>query len=425
MKFREFLAKWNDWDHYQVADFSLRPDSNRRRGGGIQSNDDQYWFAECSVYWASGWPSVSQNVMGHTLQTKSPDVTIEALLDELNLALDGAVARGRALADASLGVPKKPILSILVGAGFSAGFGLPTTLQLAGHLSVPCPHYSENWWTASASSYRDAIAHSMLSTFGSGAGKIDNVEAFLSMWEGEREQWDQTGRSHGAPSYYKSFLENMASWFTYWSQEAEYTAGNEERFAAVATWLARAANRFDVRFITFNYDLIAERLCRRAGIAYSYLDSPTDTETVKIRKLHGSANFSHSINFESVYLVDDQVTASRNLDEPPFDWGGKPPILMPPMANKVYGGFLDWIWCFASQDVVAAEKVLFIGYSFPQLDVVARQRLGNTLASRGKPLSYVLPTSVRDQVLRSLPGIEIDWWGERWTVDHLNRLLET
>jgi hypothetical protein len=309
MKLKDFFRRWNnpsDPDaslRSSITHFDIHAEKDREGDGwSVGENDDLRWVATCSVRWETdAYPPLllTQSACGRTRQIEgrreSPEETMARCLDDLHEMLDTGVNRARSLSRRILmsASNARPILTLVLGAGFSCAFGVPTTDGLAGWLSRPCPRFGDlvsNYWSSFPSAFEDAKKESVLGIFGQDK-EIKNIEVLLSMWHGERDQWDQTGLTHGTHQDYRCFLENMVAWFVHWSNEAEIGETNKRRFESMVRWLKEAVKRYDVRIVTFNYDLIIERLCRAAGVEFAYFEDGMSRSRVLIRKVHGSANF--------------------------------------------------------------------------------------------------------------------------------------
>jgi hypothetical protein len=118
------------------------------------------------------------------------------------------------------------------------------------------------------------------------------------------------------------------------------------------------------------------------------------------------------------------------LDEPPHDWQGNFPVFIPPAASKRYQGIYSWTWWRALCDIAQAEKLLFVGYSFPLLDVVAREYIRRKLWGRNeRTVDYVLPPQHRERIKHAIRhhkedmSVRPNWIGECWEIGHFDQLL--
>lgn len=137
--------------------------------------------------------------------------------------------------------------------------------------------------------------------------------------------------------------------------------------------------------ITFNYDLLIERLfasvkdfpCRLDYIVRlnSYFDEKRPSASKHIfpyLKLHGSFNWFRSpgsiiCDTNNVYLLDEDGY-SRNLVH-----HNDIPVFVPMTFSKqsyLGGSFFNVLWNIAQRYLEMAEEITFIGYGFPLTDLI-------------------------------------------------------
>jgi hypothetical protein len=200
----------------------------------------------------------------------------------------------------------------------------------------------------------------------------------------------------------------------------------------LAAWLKRAKESHDVRFVTFNYDVVLETLCQRAGFPFVYAKR-TDASQVPIRKLHGSINWQSyagesacpSTPMSLLYESGGQyVYAFPDVSKCPFGSSGEPPVLVPPMAQKQYRGIYEWMWAYAGLDLAATAKLAIVGYSFPPLDVFAEAHLIPALRDFAGRVTYILPPcTALERVRHLLRNLNVTFVSEEWEVEHFEHLL--
>lgn len=417
MRIEDFLKKWANKDRLGFSDLHITT-----AGGGPPDNSDNWQKLKiaCSIQF-DGLPWIEHVTPTKSTKDKSQDALIDELLDDLDRRLTNSKPNAEEVSNRLSNRPQKPILAVVLGAGFSAGFSwkdnsgkehkMPVTKELPDKLREPHPEYL-HWSSPGSGFYNEALAFSILPKLGS---EIRDLEAFLSIWEGVIDQQDQA--PGGIESeVYRCFLWNMAHWFAQWSREAEEST----EFKKLQEWLVTARQSYDVRFITFNYDLIVERLCKSCGLPFKYLDSSRDGSFVSIHKLHGSVNFYRGRNGTNpIYNLgedSDFVYEVCDLNRLPSETWQKP-VLIPPSANKEYKHFFDCTWAFAMKDLRDAEKILFVGYSFPGLDVFSHKKFNELLFGRQSNIFYVLPDgnggNDRMRVEKALGQPPI-WIGKYW-----------
>ena len=119
------------------------------------------------------------------------------------------------------------------------------------------------------------------------------------------------------------------------------------------------------------------------------------------------------------------IYAYPQVDRCPYGASGKMPVVIPPMASKLYRGLYEWIWSFAAYDLSLADKVLIVGYSFPPLDVFAEHHLIDAIKQGSKSLTYVLPDVQAQQRIRNLLGEKApDFINHNWEVEHFRSVLD-
>lgn len=359
------------------------------------------------------------------LSYASIDESFSRVLQQLDARLEERQCRAREqlTARSSSG---KPVLVVLAGAGFSSGFGLPTTAALKEILRQTCDDPAPevdvgvpNWEEYPLSEFRREC------------GRIPDVEQLLTLWTAYHDQLRQTG-SVGDPveGDYDAFLENLCCHLYQKGKAAPFS--HEKRFAETTKWLRDADLRYDVRFITFNYDLLLELICEKARQRFGYF--AVDDGAIPIRKLHGSLNwrrFRHPMPSQSLNSTCLDTSGEHSVhalnDLASFGRFGcdSPPVIVPPSASKQYGLLLWRTWRLACDDIASAQKVLIVGYSFPPLDVIARVHLGKALRAKPKgTITYVSPCAADcARAVKLLGEACDDPIREHWSVEHLRAAL--
>lgn len=434
MTTHEFLQKWHHPEGHdlpQVEEFVIslvpHPSSFNR---GLPTSNLRFQI-KCTVS-IEIFPRIHETVQSNNLQSRSSDDVIEELLNQLDVALSQRVKEVQDVLSA-VPQPDKPILVILAGAGFSAGFGLPLTNGLRELAMRRCEDPRDHLEPL----HKDRLAEYPLNEYLREDGAISDFEILLTLWEGYRHQLEQIkgwgGISHR--ELYRRFIERICCHLYRLSWNAEASDLHQDRFRGLADWLAQAKQRYDVRFVTFNYDVILEMLCKEAGFSFAYRER-SDPSDIPIRKLHGSVNWlefdcevqAPNTRLDSVYESGSQYIyafSEVEVHESPYGSSGKIPVLIAPSAGKSYRGVYEWIWSLAAQDIVAAQKVLIVGYSFPPLDVYAEYYLAKLLEKTRKPVTYILPPGkALDRVRRLMHKIEPTFICDKWEVCHFKNQTE-
>ena len=133
--------------------------------------------------------------------------------------------------------------------------------------------------------------------------------------------------------------------------------------------------------ITFNYDLVLEKVFNDLKIPFDYGISESQKDDRLILKLHGSANWVYCKNCGQSYPTRDYSGLDALL--------GKikchnckvkklEPILIPPTLYKDYqdqerGSLIRGLWSKANEELYTAENVVFIGFSMAQTDAYVQE----------------------------------------------------
>lgn len=171
----------------------------------------------------------------------------------------------------------------------------------------------------------------------------------------------------------------------------------------------------DDTIISFNYDVLLDYYLIDDGITIDYCLNPEDFEDnndtskiISLLKLHGSINWWYcpecgETNFISFNNFFDKTLPSKEIDielddrinefvsthevilcENPkhIKKPNKEVLIIPPTwhENATQSAILKQIWTEASKKLENAEKIIFIGYSFPQSDIKFKYLLLSSLA---------------------------------------------
>ena len=179
-------------------------------------------------------------------------------------------------------------------------------------------------------------------------------------------------------------------------------------FLGLVSGLWNPEKRVDIvakdSIITFNYDLVLEREMLGLKLAPEYHCGTSATPyreafgghkaQINILKMHGSANWvmCHKCESGRLHFLDSETAIVSNVQSlscPQCDQAGLSQIIVPPTWNKgIEGKFLRSVWSKALQEMMTAERLFIIGYSFPKTDQFFKYMLGLALA-RNNLLSEV------------------------------------
>ena len=150
--------------------------------------------------------------------------------------------------------------------------------------------------------------------------------------------------------------------------------------------------------ISFNWDLQAERLLHQAGVPWHY--DVTAQGRLPVIKPHGSINWSGYLrkNLLPFYSKWQPIRPGSKLSfdcNDPLENPDKDGI-HPNLSYMIFPGDPEYdedsklLWKDAASLMDRAEKVVFIGYSFPQYDKCSREFFKTNV--RGKRLVAVNPS---------------------------------
>lgn len=183
---------------------------------------------------------------------------------------------------------------------------------------------------------------------------------------------------------------------------------------------ARKVTNDNSNILTFNYDCILDTFLRKTkqwnpfsgyGTMFRHISDcfhnthlpEVDSSAISLLKLHGSVNWgtpyinSHEQSLSEVFFVEpDLAGVGSNIAvcgvNLPVSTGlyhgvGFQLFIVPPVSDKAsmyQNGLLRRLWYFAREILVASDRVVFVGYSFPPTDYLAsfliREAFGSHLA---------------------------------------------
>ncbi len=210
---------------------------------------------------------------------------------------------------------------------------------------------------------------------------------------------------------------------------------NNQNYLRLFKILGRPDINSRITIVTTNYDLITEYFLFRESLKFCYPLSGVTPEIqlipagnrssyeryfwmtggIPICKLHGSVNyFTQNVGMESgkLYVVDDIADENETIGKSRIPsrrpaifaqdalWNMDNrsthkfiPAIIPPTYEKLRSlSWLEAIWNCAFEAVTHAEKVLFLGYSFPKSDgfMVSMFKAASTMNLGKKPKIMVV-----------------------------------
>lgn len=206
-----------------------------------------------------------------------------------------------------------------------------------------------------------------------------------------------------------------------------YYYGDEKKILDHSNMLKKFTKHLtkDDTIISFNYDiLIDDALTKNGlipdyGIDFEHKQAGQNNTRIRLFKLHGSLNWSicpkckkpqcHRYDY---LLKRSKSSTSNDIDEysdkfyelfelPNFkictkNEKHKRPIeedtlIIPPSWNKHDYPYIKDLWRKASEALKNADKIIFIGYSFPQTDIYLKFLLLNSLPKNSYSVEVVDP----------------------------------
>lgn len=179
---------------------------------------------------------------------------------------------------------------------------------------------------------------------------------------------------------------------------------DEEPYKTLARF---AKKRKETTFITFNYDTLLDNQLQVLDVPFTYrlnIQNRGNPSNVgcRVLKLHGSSNIWQCRNCQNNFLfVAESLEEYCNLlEEEQLEWKipgiqccKNPelfPLIVPPTMLKLMNNLsLTRLWIDAETALEQSQTVIFVGYSFPKEDIMARNLIRSTLL-RARELKYVI-----------------------------------
>jgi len=136
--------------------------------------------------------------------------------------------------------------------------------------------------------------------------------------------------------------------------------------------------------ISFNYDLTIETVLRELEVNCDYgVDATPIENSILLMKMHGSVNWTFCTNCEQFVFYPD-YQAPKVLEKkskcPSCKKSDLETIIIPPILykdtfykNPMYENLIRRLWGFANDELVTANKVVFIGFSMSETDAYAEE----------------------------------------------------
>lgn len=338
---------------------------------------------------------------------------------------------------------KKQKIIFLLGNGFSQGFGFPSMSELWDKCLVPEDDYYKNALEEAKSRYPLAYFIDK---------GIKEMELALTVWKTYYESHEEDIMSNAAKSgrgNFEDYIENMCAWLH------QYTIknGQQDLYGEVKLWLKEMADKYEIAFITTNYDLLIERIILDNSQKYYYLER-TEAGSMPIRKIHGSISWfssshgilrshaslerkaffkgkeenSHVYNFTEEALSYPTMTGLHMQLGSQVTQTNVTPIttIIPPIVGKKYNELFGSIMQAIEHDFVDFDYFVMIGYSFPEADPIVKENIVD-FCNRYKVKNGKIIAINNNQndcgKIKELFGENIQVVCEKWSVDLLRNLL--
>lgn len=286
-------------------------------------------------------------------------------------------------------------ITLFLGAGFSAAFGLPTMKEFLRYAQDSAKLSEDDKKLIDELRLHARRANSFLQ---SSPTNLEDILSFALMAERLRLPPLDSGQT---ASRLRSILQrvfgSVASVDTYWKK-----LGNFQRFLGFDLHEAH----HQITLVTTNYDLNAEcalhrmRLGANLGFEYEVASDGKHSVTsqlyaksgVRLLKLHGSINWFEKSDEPGTIVVEGRVvevhgpitSPGRTFDLPLACAGNyeapREPLIIPPSYLKPeLHPALRHVWSLAARALSSADHLVFVGYSFPPSDTEMRYFLASAL----------------------------------------------
>ena len=180
----------------------------------------------------------------------------------------------------------------------------------------------------------------------------------------------------------------------------------DELWMPYREWI-RNLERDEDTILTFNYDRVVEIAAQATGAPLWVVSPkrPQRDKTIRLLKLHGSVDWRllQDPNDKSQMLLDEERVAENSLLRSPDDIVA----IAAPGGSKgrFVAKYLRPLWEAAEQAVREADRLIIVGYSFPDTDPTVAHRFLNAFAegsTRHRQAHIVIGEDVRSTTTRKL-----------------------
>lgn len=311
-------------------------------------------------------------------------------------------------------------LALILGSGFSAEAGLPTTSKLASSfLETP----RNGALTEELEKHISGIlAKFWQDIFGyRSQGALPSFEDHFTILDLAANAGHQLGKDY-TPKKLRA-IRRISIHRIFQILDATYRAGS-----AIGPFLEKLRGAFDVSIVTLNWDIVTERVLE--GVRYGIRTEPllgSDTfensNGVLLLKVHGSSNWVYCDSCRRVYSGADKSALHLRtfLEKEDFELFGVPPSsvqdalgndegrMCPHCGNRMGGRVATFsyrkalsidafhtIWDLAHRELTDARIWLFVGYSMPEADFEFRYLLKSAQLGRKERREWTCKVILKD-----------------------------
>ncbi len=265
----------------------------------------------------------------------------------------------------------------VLGAGFSAGAGGPLVDSFSD--SKFLRKFATKLKTNERQQFARVMEHIMPKIRDGWCENIEEVLSHLHVAE-QLEVLSMSAIGSQADSYDARDLRNDLEWYI----EKGIDLMMQKPRPYYDTFLMKEINDDDA-IITFNYDILVERIFNRNRKLFDYGFDRRKKRGRFLLKLHGSLNWGYCARCRQLYYEKGRNIAlelSKNsIKCPACKRSRLRTVIVPPILDKsLYfnkkgrSGFdLITLWQQAMDSIIKAKKIVFIGYSLTKSDFYARK----------------------------------------------------
>lgn len=339
---------------------------------------------------------------------------------------------------------KKKKIIFFLGNGFSQGFGFPNMNELWDICLKPNHQYYEDSLKEAKNRYPLAYLITR---------DVCDIELLLTTWKSYYESYENyipsSNANKSGRGYFYDYVENMNGWLhLYTLRSTKLPLFNEFK-----GWLKETLSKFEITFITTNYDLLLEKILLDNTFKYHYIESK-EIGSIPIRKVHGSISWFSSAQpilreYESfplnsffkskekksyVYDLSSNCLSFPTLAKIHMQFGSQlrsdnvVPIstIIPPVIGKDYNELFNSIILSTIQDFENFAYFVIIGYSFPEADPVVKdifvEFYNKYKTQDSKVININKSVNACEKINHIFKG-NIEVIKEKWNVGHLKSLF--